>query len=79
LFDIEISGKSLFILEKEAEIDTLYRQILEKEKIPAGGARNKAVKRLWTQADQEEWATKAEVITNDIPKFVADFLFASCD
>jgi hypothetical protein len=66
--NFDISGKSLFILKNKAEITTLYKKISEQDNIPAGGVHNKAIKKLWHKANQEEWESKAEVIPKNIPK-----------
>ena len=72
-FNFDISGKSLFILENEVEIATLYKKISEQDGIPAGGARNKAIKKLWHKANQEEWESKAAAVANDVPKYAISF------
>lgn len=72
-FNFDISGKSLFILKNEEEITTLYKKISEQDNIPAGRACNKAIKKLWHKANQEEWNSKAEVVANNVPKYVFSF------
>jgi hypothetical protein len=68
LFDVGLTGRSLFILENDAAINELYKTIIVEENIPAGAARNKAVKRLWTEADHQLWESKAKAIANDVFK-----------
>ena len=51
------------------EIATLCKKISEQDSIPAGSARNKAIKKVWHKANQEEWEYKAAAVANDVPKY----------
>ena len=68
LFDVGLMGRSLFILENDATICELYKKIRVEKDIPAGAAHNKAVKKLWAEADHQLGESKAEAIANDVFK-----------
>ena len=68
LFNVGLTGRSLFILKNDATICELYKKIRVEKDIPAGAAHNKAVKKLWAEADHQLWQSKAEAIANDVFK-----------
>ena len=68
LFDVSLTGRSLFIFENDAEISKLYKKITVEKDIPAGAVHNKAVKNLWAEADHQLWESKVEAIANDVIK-----------
>lgn len=73
LFDVGLTGRSLFTLENDAAINELCKKIIVEEDIPAGAARDKAVKRLWTEADHQLWESKAKANANDVFKNQSQF------
>lgn len=66
IFTGTLSPRQLFISQKSEEINALYKQISKEGNIPGGGARQKAIKRLWDEADHTEWEQRAASVIADV-------------
>lgn len=66
IFSGSVSARQLFIFENNDAITTLYKKISKESKLPGGGARQQAIQKLWSNANQTEWEDKAQALHDDI-------------
>lgn len=71
IFSGESPAREVFAQEMAGELALATQKLRNANpRLPAGAARNKALKEMWDAADQMIWDGKAEALANDIDAYV---------
>lgn len=75
IFSGDAPARDIFAEDMVDEIADTVKELSKKDpRLPAGAARNKALKILWDKADQSIWNAKAESLAEDIDAYVQLFI-----
>lgn len=79
IFSGDAPARDLFAEDMVDEITKTAKEVSRKDPLlPAGAARNKALKKLWDNADQSIWDAKAASFAEDIEAYVQLPVLSPC-